>query len=195
MTTPEEVKQKLKKVLGLVQRGIGGEKETAQKLLVKILEENNLTLQDLTGEERKQRTFKGINSQQEEDLYAYIIKHVAVTDSIYVNKKFKYIYCDLTESEYIEAKILIDWHLKNFKHEQKQMKKRHAEEKKALENKIKKEKALLARAYSVQNELFTKHENDENEVDEPDLTEEALELFHLATKIGTYPQPRKMIEG
>lgn len=41
---------KLKKLLALAERGVGGEKDTAARMLAKLLEKHGLSLDDLTGE-------------------------------------------------------------------------------------------------------------------------------------------------
>lgn len=47
----DKLKRRLKKLLALAERGVDGEKETAQRMLDKTLEKHGLTLDDLEGEE------------------------------------------------------------------------------------------------------------------------------------------------
>ena len=51
----EELKAKLKKIQALAERGVGGEKESAQKKLAQLLFDNDLTEEDL--EEEKERYY------------------------------------------------------------------------------------------------------------------------------------------
>ena len=51
----EKTKERLKKLQALAERGVGGEKETAQRKLEQLLKANSLTLDDL--ETEKKTTF------------------------------------------------------------------------------------------------------------------------------------------
>jgi hypothetical protein len=53
----EELKELLNKLKTLAERGVGGEKETAQKKLTKLLAENNMTEADLAETEKKYYLF------------------------------------------------------------------------------------------------------------------------------------------
>lgn len=46
----EKTKERLKKLQALAERGVGGEKETAQRKLEQLLKANNITLDELDGE-------------------------------------------------------------------------------------------------------------------------------------------------
>lgn len=58
MQLDEKVHAKLRKLLALAERGEGGEKETAQRMLNKMLARHGLTIDSLTEEERSVAWFK-----------------------------------------------------------------------------------------------------------------------------------------
>lgn len=54
----DKVQSKLRKLMALAERGVGGEKETAQRMLEKMLARHGLTMDSLTEEERSIAWFK-----------------------------------------------------------------------------------------------------------------------------------------
>ena len=60
-TDDEKLRVRLRKLLELARRGVGGERDNAQRFLAKLLKKNGLTLDDLQSEERTETcrfTFK-----------------------------------------------------------------------------------------------------------------------------------------
>ena len=53
----EELLEKISKIKALAEWGVGGEKEVAQKLLQRLMEENNITDEDISSEVIKVREF------------------------------------------------------------------------------------------------------------------------------------------
>lgn len=56
-TIDEKVQAKLRKLFALAERGVGGEKANAQRMLEKLLSRHGLTLDDLNEERRELRWF------------------------------------------------------------------------------------------------------------------------------------------
>jgi hypothetical protein len=54
----EKIQTKLRKLMALAERGVGGEKETARRMLEKMLARHGLTIESLTEEERSIAWFK-----------------------------------------------------------------------------------------------------------------------------------------
>lgn len=63
-----------KKIRALAERGIGGEKINAQKLLESLLKKHNLTIEDIEGEKISDHYFK--LKKEDERLWSQIVKHV-----------------------------------------------------------------------------------------------------------------------
>ena len=103
-----KLESKLKKLLALAERGMGGEKDNANRMLSKILTKNGLSVSDLLGEERCTcwLRYKG---KLEKRLLLQIV--VSVTNDPEINvwenkKKRECIGPDLTSAEKVEVELL-----------------------------------------------------------------------------------------
>ncbi|MFJ3259686.1 DUF2786 domain-containing protein [Pseudomonas sp. NPDC086581] len=62
--TDEKVQAKLRKLLALAERGVGGERDTARRMLDKMLERHGLTIDDLCDEQPSIRWFPMANTHE-----------------------------------------------------------------------------------------------------------------------------------
>lgn len=115
--TPE-IKSKLKKILALAETGLDGEKLLAKEKLTQLLEDYDLTLEDLQQEKRQKRIFKGITTNKILKLFLYICGKVKnVTSETYYKTERKECIIECTEAEEQEIKNLFEWHKKNMQEE------------------------------------------------------------------------------
>lgn len=117
--TFESLKDKLKKLKALAERGCGGEAENAQRLLECLCAANGIDLGQLNDEEKKSRyTFNiGCNSVFK-TLFAQCC--CKVTNSLrisYRQETRSKISVELTQVDYAEVKGLFEWHKANFEKE------------------------------------------------------------------------------
>lgn len=106
----EKVQAKLRKLQALAERGEGGEKANAQRMLEKMLERHGLTVNDLDDERREVRWFPAANLF-ERRLAAQIMAKVCNTDDpgVYRNKrKAKQVGVEVTPAEAVEFEIHYD---------------------------------------------------------------------------------------
>lgn len=101
----EKVQAKLRKLQALAERGVGGEKDNAQRMLEKLLTRHGLTLDSLAEERREVRWFKYATTM-ERNLAAQIAYKVigpSFDQSCYRNKgRRSQIGFELTPSEAVE---------------------------------------------------------------------------------------------
>lgn len=103
----EKLQAKLRKLLALAERGEGGEKETAQRMLNKMLERHGMSIDDLATERRQIRWF-GFRNSSERRLAIQILAKVCDTHSpdSYTNKRLpKNIGVMVTPAEAIEFEL------------------------------------------------------------------------------------------
>ena len=106
----EKLQARLRKLLALAERGEGGEKENARRMLDKMLERHGLTIHDLTDERREIRWFpapKAFDSR----LAAQILAKVCGTSdiSLYKSKgRQKQVGVEVTPAEAVEFEIHYD---------------------------------------------------------------------------------------
>lgn len=82
----EKLKERLQKLQNLAERGVGGEKETAEKKLQKLLAENNLTEVDLQEDKVNYYLFSFKESMKKRLLYQIIYKVVGTEVKLYHTK-------------------------------------------------------------------------------------------------------------
>lgn len=102
-----KVQAKLKKLLALAERGEGGERANAQRMLEKMLARHGLTLGDLSEEQRELRWFSAPN-KHDKRLAAQIAAKVtdSLTPSLYSNKRRpKQVGVECTPSEAVEFEL------------------------------------------------------------------------------------------
>lgn len=107
--TPK-LEAKLRKLLALAERGEGGEKENAQRVLDKLLARHGLTIHDLIDERREIRWFPAVN-KFDRPLAAQILAKVCNSLEISTyrsNKRKKQIGVEVTPAEAIEFELHYD---------------------------------------------------------------------------------------
>lgn len=122
----ENINEKIKKLRELVERGIGGEAENAQRLLNAIIEKYGIKLSEIDEEEEKETRYSFYyKNRNEETLILQIIAVIKNTQKVKAFSKTndrKHIIFELTQSQYICARELIDWHVKQMRKEFDEMK-------------------------------------------------------------------------
>lgn len=106
----EKVQAKLRKLQALAERGVGGEKETAKRMLEKLLARHGLTLDDLADERRDTRWFPA-PTKFDVRLAVQIMAKVCNTDNpgVYSSKsRPKQVGVEVTPSEAIEFELHYD---------------------------------------------------------------------------------------
>lgn len=109
-TTDQKVQNKLRKLQALAERGVGGEKVNAQRMLEKLLARNGLKLEDLADERRETRWFPAL-TKFDTRLAAQILAKICNTDDpgVYRSKnRPKQVGVDVTPAEAIEFELHYD---------------------------------------------------------------------------------------
>ncbi len=116
----DSVRLKIEKIIELTKRGIEGEKENAKLLLEKLLLKYNVSLEEFSSEIKRERVFFYTQSESFE-LITQILGLIDDGDTTTCEtiRSEKKIFFKLTDSQYIQAKELIDFHLDNYKAEKK----------------------------------------------------------------------------
>ncbi|KTC42733.1 hypothetical protein AO260_21690 [Pseudomonas sp. ABAC21] len=102
-----KVEAKLRKLLALAQRGEGGEKDNAQRMLEKLLARHGLTIGDLLDDRREIRWFP-ISTSYDRRLAAQIMSKICDSESpgLYISKgRLKKIGVEVTPSEAVEFEL------------------------------------------------------------------------------------------
>ena len=157
----------LKKLKELSERGVGGEKIEATKLLDKLLKKYNLSETDLGSEEIKEikLTFKGA---EEENLLLQVCYKVFGTTESVTNKVFYYRYgkgsrntkiIECTSSEAAQIVLLYDFYRELWK----------------------KEREKLFSAFIQKNEIFGKSESNSSDLSDEEICE-LLKLMSIFKK-------------
>ncbi|MBD9653545.1 DUF2786 domain-containing protein [Pseudomonas sp. PDM12] len=106
----EKVQAKLRKLQALAERGEGGEKVNAQRMLEKLLARHGLSVDDLADERREIRWFTA-SSKFDSQLAAQIMAKIANTDTpgIYKSKRRpKHVGVESTPAEAVEFELHYD---------------------------------------------------------------------------------------
>lgn len=109
-TIDQKVQNKVRKLQALAERGVGGEKVNAQRMLEKLLARHGLTLEDLADERRETRWFPA-PTKFDVRLAAQILAKVCNTDDpgVYSSKsRPKQVGVDVTPAEAIEFELHYD---------------------------------------------------------------------------------------
>ena len=113
-----QIKQKLKKIQQLAERGEAGEKDNANRLLKELLKKYRLTIEDLFEDEKKHYTIKYRHRWEKTLLFQIYAKVLNKTTINYMKEKYhSRVTFELTPSEYAEIKLLFDIYRKTFKEE------------------------------------------------------------------------------
>lgn len=106
----EKVQAKLRKLQALAERGVGGEKVNAQRMLDKLLARHGITVEDLSNERRETRWFPAAN-RFDRNLALQIMSKIcdSSTVDLWVSKaRPKQIGVDVTPAEAIEFELHYD---------------------------------------------------------------------------------------
>ena len=115
----ESLKDKLKKLKALAERGCGGEAENAQRLLERLCAANGIDLGLLNDEEKKSRyTFNVGRNRVFITLFTQCYSKVTDSSKMsYRQESRSEISLELTQVDYAELKGLFEWHKANFEKE------------------------------------------------------------------------------
>lgn len=161
----ESLKDKLKKLKALAERGCGGEAENAQRLLERLCAANGIDLGQLNDEEKKSRyTFNIGRNSLFKTLFAQCYCKVTNSSTMrYIPETRSEISLELTQVDYAELKGLYEWHKANFEKELEDIKK------------------SVLHAYCSKHYLFP--ENPSVKPKDKPLTEEDWEMLRKAMKM------------
>lgn len=122
----ESIKNKLKKLLLLAERGVQGEAENARRLLEKLCKEYDVSIEELLDENQMKiyRFDIGRNAIYK-DLFAQCYCKVAqkISLSYWKAPKRNQILVKMTALQYAELTSLFEWHKANFNEDLEDMKK------------------------------------------------------------------------
>lgn len=118
----DKLRDKIEKIKSLAERGIGGEKETAQKKLEKLLKEHNLTIDSLNSGQVNYYLFSYSDSISKTLLGQIIFKVLGKGSGIYRSKGKRMklgAYC--TPAQKIEIELDYEFYLNLFNDEVKEL--------------------------------------------------------------------------
>lgn len=102
----DKLQKRIQKLLALAERGVGGEKANAQRMLEKLLEKHNISLDDLTGDDRKECMIKYGGKVIYKRLVCQIIWKVFPEADIYKVKGYNSeVFTKLTDFEKAEVEM------------------------------------------------------------------------------------------
>lgn len=112
-----KIQEKLKKIRALAERGIGGEKETAQRLYKQLLEKYDLTDADIS--EKVEKRWVKYKDELSKKLAIQIFYKVTGSPSYFVrtDKRYKEIGVECTEFEYAEIMFYYNFYAEHFRDE------------------------------------------------------------------------------
>ncbi len=112
----DSIKNKLKKLLALAERGVQGEAENARKLLEKLCKEYGVSIENLLDENQKKYHFFEVGRNKIYlDLFAQCYYKVANTDRLsYKQISRSQIAVEMTAIQHAEMVSLFAWHKANF---------------------------------------------------------------------------------
>lgn len=114
----ETIKEKLRKIMALADRGDAGEAIAAQHRLNVLLSKYNLTTEDLFDESLKKRKFKV--KRDEWVIFIQVVASIVggrYKDMWCVRGKRSEVHIELTDSEYIDVAQQVEFHCKQYKRE------------------------------------------------------------------------------
>lgn len=161
----------LDKLKALMERGVGGEKENAEKILKKILKKQGKNFEEfVANKDNKERTYiysLKYKTQYEKQLLLQIIHYVLNSSTIRATSRNNTIYTQLTAYQHIEITTIYT----------------------ILKPKLKKELDITLKAFIIKNRIFSQSVS---KVDNEDLTEEDLKIIERANTI-TKTELRKQL--
>ena len=125
MNEYESIKNKLKKLLALAERGVQGEAENARRLLEKLCKEHGVSIKELLDENQlKYYRFDIGRNAIYKDLFTQCFCKVAQKVSLgYRQVSRSQIAVEMTALQYAELASLFEWHKANFNKDLEDMKK------------------------------------------------------------------------
>ena len=122
MKLNEEIIAKLQKIKRLADSGIEGERLTAQRMLKKLLLEHNLTIEDITQEDKEiTYVFKDVVTSIDLDLFSQIFMMVKNIGSMKYSKRKSEIIVSCREDQAKRISDLYKFHRKQLKKELKKI--------------------------------------------------------------------------
>lgn len=121
----ESIKNKLKKLLALAERGVQGEADNARKLLEKLCKEYGVSMEELLDENQLKRYYFDIGRNAlYKDLFVQCYCKVSQKYSLSFYKESRSkISVEMTALQYAELVSLFEWHKANFNKDLEDMKK------------------------------------------------------------------------
>lgn len=121
----ESIKEKLKKLLALAERGVQGEAENARRLLEKLCKQHGVSMEELLDENQVKYYFFDVGRDKTQvDLFAQCYYKVANSNRMaYKQVSRSRIAVEMTAMQYAELVSLFEWHKANFKKDFEDMKK------------------------------------------------------------------------
>jgi hypothetical protein len=174
----ELIIEKIRKIQALAEKGIDGEAESARRSLEKLLVKYGLTMEDLSGEARKERVFK---AKTDNDKAVFLMCSFKIIGADETKKVFclkgaaSEFYLELTDYEFAELSQLYDFHKKNINREFKKM------------------KADFQRAYQYKHNLYSSKEPS-IDTGRKVTGEDMMRMFKYASEMDDV-QYRKAIES
>jgi hypothetical protein len=105
-----DIRHKIEKILELAKRGVGGEKETAEKMLETLLTKYDLKIEDFEDKAKTECRIK-FKGKFEKELAAQLLRKILNMNTFYISKAYKiktYFYTQLTKLEFAEFMYLYE---------------------------------------------------------------------------------------
>ncbi len=117
----ESIKDKLRKIKALADKGFYGEAQNAKRILNNLLDKYSLTIDDLMEDEKKLRKFKveRVMYIVFNHIVANVIGEERTSKMYWFKNKPSVQYIELTDYEYAEIHNLFDFHKRQYKKEYK----------------------------------------------------------------------------
>ncbi len=106
----DKLKNLLLKIKELSERGVNGEKESAEKKLHELLNKYDLELTDIEIKDKFKRTFRIKNREDYITVLSHVIWSVSPKVNIKENTRKLEVYCSLTNEHYIEVCERFDYY-------------------------------------------------------------------------------------
>lgn len=121
----EEQIQRLKKLLSLAERGVGGEAENARRILDQLLDKYNITLDDLRSNNVRERAFP-YKTKDEFHLFIQILANIfGTTSEVFTKAKYntrkKQLYVELSDLDFIDLSNMWSFYRAQFNKERKRL--------------------------------------------------------------------------
>jgi len=115
MSTPAEtIREKLRRIAALAESGVGGERETAKRLLDELCRKHGVTLDALVDEEKRSVRFE-VAGELESGLLSCVICHVVGNDHVKWFRKDSFRFFYLTKVQEIDAVECFAYYLELWK--------------------------------------------------------------------------------